>query len=87
MDVLHQKFTTHLLSDFFEQKKMNLNQAIKIIDLKAEAQEQNKKTKKFKIGIRRVLKKDSIQNGSALNAIKLKYDELSSTYDLLASKQ
>ena len=79
------KIHNTLLSDFEQKQNESKSQAIKIIDLKAEAQEQNKKIENLKLELEG-LKKDSVQNGSALNAIKLKYDELSSTYDLLASK-
>ena len=66
-------------------KQSLINQEKKVLLLTSKLEEQSKNNKKLKYKIN-ILQNDSTQNGTALKSLKSKYNDLSDTYDLLASK-
>lgn len=56
-----------------------------VISLSADLEDKEMRIKDLKINIKK-LQKDSTQNGNSLSLLQSKYNELSDTYDLLASK-
>ena len=79
------KIHNDLITDNEKTKNNLKNKEKQVIKLNAELEDKDIKIESLNANITK-LRNDSIQNGKSLSLLQSKYDELSTTYDLLASK-
>ena len=79
------KIYNQLNADFEKNKQELINSEKSILTLSNKIEEMNQNIKKLKENLNN-LKNDSVQNGNALLALKEKYQDLNTSYELLSSK-